>query len=713
MSEEKSIIKNKGNNGSNNLSFADRLFKREVSQIKKLLHHYLKAKIKYLDDAYQKSPFAEYCSLEFLQKSPIWIAFLEWVVFNYQPEGEQSIFHNMLANKLDTLAAPLVQELQKWPTTYYSVYQIKEQLPASFYLLQDIFTKKEFKVCFSDLETLPLNNLVVCRLLPLSGSYHIFMYLDILSAASKDFFCSDLSLIRYYSGDKEDNQLAWPEFLQKQPHIVLEILLLNEQRQKQPLKQQKLYYLAAKKLLHAPQEILWGKTPTQAVIEPAMHQKLQRFLELTAQGYFDRQPKGVYCYSQNISLIKEMLGWNSPTKLNSATLNWEKNCYQQEADLMLQKMAGRFLPLEIKLALYFWNQVSLDLKPLIKKNGSWAGTIDYLFTTKTTQKEISAIYNISTQTIARNNQMLVYKLKKSTETQNSYQPLKYWLSNFPTTFSRFNLNYLNISNEENCIDNLHYFRENSQQLSQKLINSALIKTNKQEAILLAEKALSHDRECVKAYLLLADLKAKSLTQALTYYQRGYQAAYNQLGPEFFEKNAGVLGEKKQANLFLKTKFLLAKTLWKLNYHNQAFNHLWNFLDLDQKDHLGVRFLLSTYLLSKQHYQQFKNLLTQFPQEKNGPWLYNQAFYYYQINCNKNQAQKILKQALAENPFVAELLLNRCDFPQDYSQPIKAQSLAEAALYVQEALILWEQAPAAMSWLKSFATLKIQQPPKEI
>ncbi len=131
-------------------------------------------------------------------------------------------------------------------------------------------------------------------------------------------------------------------------------------------------------------------------------------------------------------------------------------------------------------------------------------------------------------------------------------------------------------------------------------------SNRRKRIALARRALAISPLCSDAYVLLAEETAKSVREALVYYQKGVEAGELALGPEGFEKCAGRFWGHLETRPYMRARAGLAAALWALGRRQEAIEHYRAMLELNPNDNQGIRYLLAAQLLAQNDIEALKS-----------------------------------------------------------------------------------------------------------
>ncbi len=235
--------------------------------------------------------------------------------------------------------------------------------------------------------------------------------------------------------------------------------------------------------------------------------------------------------------------------------------------------------------------------------------------------------------------------------------------------------------------------------AQEIMYEAWSAHSRARRIKLAKKALSISEDCADAYVLLAEESARTVEQALQFYEQGIAAGERALGPEAFEEYKGNFWAAIETRPYMRAREGLALALWRLGDRDAAIHHFRVMLDLNPGDNQGVRYHLLTLFQETEEDESLRKLLKYYKGDASAQWFYTQALVAYRQYKRSLRADKKLSAALAYNPFVPQYLLGRKRLPTQHPSTISFGNEDEAVDYVADALRFWYDTPGALDWLR--------------
>lgn len=247
--------------------------------------------------------------------------------------------------------------------------------------------------------------------------------------------------------------------------------------------------------------------------------------------------------------------------------------------------------------------------------------------------------------------------------------------------------------------------------AQQLMYQAWDETNPAKRINLAHKALSVSRDCADAYVLLAEEEADTAQRALKYYQQGVEAGKRALGEKYFKENVGYFWGLLETRPFMRALEGTANLWWNLNRRAEATKTYDEMLRLNPNDNQGVRYSLLNLLLESDRIEDVKKLLKKYKGDYSAVWTYTQALIEFRASGASDKANRLLKEALKQNPFVPVYLTGQKRIPNRLPDYIGLGDDNEAVDYAAAHLNHWRRTPGAVEWLQAHVGSRpISKPP---
>lgn len=217
---------------------------------------------------------------------------------------------------------------------------------------------------------------------------------------------------------------------------------------------------------------------------------------------------------------------------------------------------------------------------------------------------------------------------------------------------------------------------------------------------LARRALELSKDCADAYVLLAEEAARTAEEARELYEEGVKAGERALGPRAFKDDVGHFWGVIETRPYMRARAGLAACLWILGERRQAIEHYTELLRLNPNDNQGIRYTLALCLLEEGDDKALDRLLKQYKEDASAVWLYHRALLTFRQSGAAPKANKALRDAIAQNPFVPRYLLGKKKLPRQRPPYIGFGDESEAVDYAAGAISAWQKTPGALEWLAS-------------
>ena len=218
---------------------------------------------------------------------------------------------------------------------------------------------------------------------------------------------------------------------------------------------------------------------------------------------------------------------------------------------------------------------------------------------------------------------------------------------------------------------------------------------------LIEQALELDPNNADAYSYLASLET-DVDKALALYRQAVEAGERSFGGEkFIKENKGHFWGLIETRPYMRAKAGVADCLYAKNRINAAVDVYREMIELNPNDNQGVRYLLSTILLSKKDLSDYESFIKKFDDDDSAVWFYNNALYQFKKMGKSTKSEKELMKAYKFNPHVMEFMLGLKELPEEMPQFIGRGDQNEAAAYIFDAIHTWGKTDGALDWMYEF------------
>jgi len=218
--------------------------------------------------------------------------------------------------------------------------------------------------------------------------------------------------------------------------------------------------------------------------------------------------------------------------------------------------------------------------------------------------------------------------------------------------------------------------------------------------ILVKQALELDPNNADAYNYLASIE-KDIDKAIIMFEKAIKAGEKTLGKKFFKEEKGYFWGMIETRPYMRAKAGLADCLYAKKEVDKAIEIYEEMLELNPNDNQGIRYLLSTLLLSKDDLTKFELFIKKSEDEDCAIWNYNNALYSYRKLGRTTKTEKILMDAYKSNGFVIAYMLGIKKMPAEQPQYIGRGDENEAISYVISTWTIWEKTERALDWLYEF------------
>lgn len=222
---------------------------------------------------------------------------------------------------------------------------------------------------------------------------------------------------------------------------------------------------------------------------------------------------------------------------------------------------------------------------------------------------------------------------------------------------------------------------------------------------LVKQALELDPNNADAYNYLASIE-KDIDKAIVMFEKAIKAGEKTLGKKFFKEKRYFWG-MLETRPYMRAKAGLADCLYAKKEVDKAIEIYEEMLELNPNDNQGIRYLLSTLLLSKNDLTKFELFIKNSENEDCAVWNYNNALYSFKKLGRTAKTEKILMDAYKSNEFVIDFMLGIKKMPDEQPQYIGRGDENEAVSYLNGAWSIWDKTPEALDWLYEFKQKRLK------
>jgi tetratricopeptide (TPR) repeat protein len=243
-----------------------------------------------------------------------------------------------------------------------------------------------------------------------------------------------------------------------------------------------------------------------------------------------------------------------------------------------------------------------------------------------------------------------------------------------------------------------------------LIDQAIETPDPDQCVQLAQQALSLYPDCADAYLLLAE-SACSSKESIDLLRQAVAAGERAVGEKRFKQYAGHFWGHLETRPYMRARHTLANELWLAGDRAEAIDHYRAMIELNPGDNQGVRYVLAACLLQECRDAELETLLNQYADDDSAAWHYTRAVLAFRREGDGDDARKRLRDAMRQNKFVPEFMLDQRPLPPDPPRYIGRGDESEAIEYTFSFRPGWRATPGAIAWLRRVAQVPVVAPSK--
>ncbi|KUO97085.1 hypothetical protein ATW55_12275 [Ferroacidibacillus organovorans] len=218
-------------------------------------------------------------------------------------------------------------------------------------------------------------------------------------------------------------------------------------------------------------------------------------------------------------------------------------------------------------------------------------------------------------------------------------------------------------------------------------------------IAVAHAALELSRECVEAWLVLAQEAGDDPEKVRSYLEEALQAG-DRLFEEKRESWLGRFGQLPQTRAYMQARAALAQVLWDMGDHDRAISTLFESLELNEKDPLSMRYLLLKALQDKQDFEALDRLLKMYESDTSTTFSYARLLCAFALYGDSLPARSAFLQAKKVNPHVLDFLLGLRVMPNKLPKTLNPGDESEAIRYTAAFGDAWLDTDNAIEYLRA-------------
>ena len=215
---------------------------------------------------------------------------------------------------------------------------------------------------------------------------------------------------------------------------------------------------------------------------------------------------------------------------------------------------------------------------------------------------------------------------------------------------------------------------------------------------LAMRAVTLDRQCVDALVILACVGAESEREMVENLENAVWIGERALGDEFFEENKGHFWGLMETRPYMRARQQLAEALLEMDRIDEAIRHYEEMLQLNPGDNQGLRYpLLGLYFVAD-NLDGVRRLFEEFEDEGSAMFAWSLVLEQY-LSGDEKGAAKALKEARKTNRHVEKYLTGKKRLPKDVPGHFGFGDENEAIICADAIGAAWKQQRQAVAWLK--------------
>jgi tetratricopeptide (TPR) repeat protein len=215
----------------------------------------------------------------------------------------------------------------------------------------------------------------------------------------------------------------------------------------------------------------------------------------------------------------------------------------------------------------------------------------------------------------------------------------------------------------------------------------------------ARPSLTDAEQIYRAFNLLAR-ESRIVDEKINFYQKGIRAGRVIVDEPCIDGNTGHLWDNIETRPYMEALKGLADCLREAGRREQAIEAYEELLRLDQGDHQGARYDLSSCLLEEGRDDAMRLLMARYGDENCCFISYDKALWSFRVTGGANErSNKMLKEAFEVNQNVPAFLLREHPIPFKLPDYYGLGDEDEAIIYAVNSRAAWEQTPGALEWLR--------------
>ncbi len=248
-------------------------------------------------------------------------------------------------------------------------------------------------------------------------------------------------------------------------------------------------------------------------------------------------------------------------------------------------------------------------------------------------------------------------------------------------------------------------------IAQELVYEAWERSDLNEAIRLAHKAILISPQCADAYNLLAEEAARDARQAAGLYSQAVNAGRLALGEDFFRDNEGHFWGMMKTRPYMRALAGLQEAFWDMGKFDEAIRICHEMLRLNPNDNQGMRYIVIRYLAKLSRHDELEKFMEKgaYPNDCAAEWCFTRALFWFIKEGDTDRSCLMIKKALRSNKFVPVYLKKKSFRLKELPDRLTVGGEDEAQYYAHEYGDVWRSVSGAINWLVKYIGLESASP----
>jgi tetratricopeptide (TPR) repeat protein len=239
-------------------------------------------------------------------------------------------------------------------------------------------------------------------------------------------------------------------------------------------------------------------------------------------------------------------------------------------------------------------------------------------------------------------------------------------------------------------------RTEAQDQAQDLAWEALEAETDEEALVLCERALAIDPDCVDALVERASLTTRTNKEMIEALEHAVAAGERSLGQAFIEAHTGSFWSLIETRPYMRARMDLANRLSERS-PRKAIDHFEALLKLNPNDNQGARYMLLATYLRQRDLKGAASLFERYPDDIDLSFKWGRVLERF-LAGDMPGASTALLSARRANPFFEQYISMRLPVPKERPTMYVRGSREEAVVCLAIVLPAWSKHLDAMYWL---------------